>query len=83
MTPPQLRAVTEAADAVKYRANDAQRATGGITWLDSPPLGTARLPGAAAFIGTGAARRGLINSMGIGNTMVEFWFDPMSSSVSM
>jgi hypothetical protein len=35
------------------------------------------------FIGTGAASIGLISSIGMGNTIVEFWFDPMSSSVCM
>ena len=59
----------------------AQRPTGATTCAGSAPLG--RLPAAAAFIGTGAARRGRINSMGMGKTMVEFWFEPMSSSVCM
>ena len=46
--------------------------------VDSPPL---VVP--AFFIGTGAARSGLISSMGMGKTIVEFWFDPMSRSVCM
>jgi carboxyl-terminal processing protease len=57
---------------------------GGITSLgDSPPFVGALAPAVTALIGTGAARSGLINSMGMGKTIVEFWFDPMSSSVCM
>ena len=44
---------------------------------------SAAATGTNPSIGTGAARSGLINSIGIGKTMVEFWFDPMSSSVCM
>jgi len=52
--------------------------------VDSPPLTAAgRGITAATFMGTGAARSGRMSSIGIGNTMVEFWFDPMSSSVCM
>jgi hypothetical protein len=61
----------------------AQRPTVGATWDDSPPLMAARLPASTTFMGTGAARSGLINSMGMGKTIVEFWFDPMSSNVCM
>jgi hypothetical protein len=39
--------------------------------------------GTGSFIGTGAARSGRMSSMGIGKTMVEFWFEPMSSRVCM
>jgi hypothetical protein len=34
-------------------------------------------------MGTGASKSGPMSSMGIGKTMVEFWFDPLSSSVCM
>ena len=44
---------------------------------------SAPFPDTSFFIGTGTARSGLINSIGIGKTMVEFWFDPMSSKVCM
>ena len=78
------RAARETSRARRRRSSrSAQRATGATTCEGSPPLEDGRLPTATAFIGTGAARSGLINSMGMGKTMVEFWFEPMSSSVCM
>jgi hypothetical protein len=54
--------------------------------LAASPFGGANLfaaTDAGPLMGTGSARSGLISSMGIGKTIVEFWFEPMSSSVCM
>jgi hypothetical protein len=57
-------------------AVSAYRAIGRAERDASPPfvatLPPTAAPAAAAFIGTGAARSGRINSMGIGKTIVEF-----------
>jgi len=64
----------------------AQRTEEGATTLGagaSPGLSDAPLPIATVFSGTGAASKGRINSIGMGKTIVEFSFDPMSRSVCM
>ncbi len=72
--PPGLRLLRRAPSLITHRCPVG----GALRCVGSRPFA-----GGAVFIGTGAAKSGRINSIGIGNTMVEFWLDPMSSNVCM